>query len=205
MGAQQLLCELALSCRFDQANQMMVEPDYKNLFKSWLSLMLCYQLASLSGVLQLVVGPRYQCESKSDEWLRFDLKTQKAQLCLKNRASIADIGFIRHRTRFWVEVRSLHQQQMDDVREMMKLIHDYKRVEALQKEFMADQLIVFIGWWGKVPAEKMHIFQALDNNRRSTYLLDSALSGSTQVARLSHMQRDGESRFCLLAYAPTHG
>lgn len=204
MSAQQLLCELAGRCHFDQANKMLVEPDYKRLFKPWLSLMLCHQLAALPDVSQLVVAPRYQCDLTEDGGLRFDVKTHRVQSCHKNRASVADIGYIRHGVRFWVEVRSLHQQQIGDVREMNKLVRDYTRAEALQKECMADQLLVLIGWWGCVRAEEISFFSALDNNKCATYLLDSALSGSSQVARLSHMQRDGKSRFCLLAYAPTH-
>ena len=136
----------------------------------------------------------------NDEYLRYNVKTDKAESCDKKHASKADLRLITQGKSLWFEFHVLHQDELTSRKERNKLYEDARRVNALRHAMPDDEVILLIGLWGRFSSENIQHFQPLDNNRQCAYVLDSSLTGSTQIARLSQMKREGEERFLLVAF-----
>ncbi|MGP3363003.1 hypothetical protein ACTVFF_22550, partial [Escherichia coli] len=131
---------------------------------------------------------------------KYNIKSDLVESCDKRFASKADLKLTTANKSIWIEFHMLHENDLPIKKERDKLYTDAKRVTALRQALPQDDVILLIGLWGSVSHADMHYFQPLDNNTQCAYVIDSSLSGSTQIARLSQMKKTADKRFLLAAF-----
>ncbi|MFM2480561.1 hypothetical protein [Celerinatantimonas sp. YJH-8] len=199
MLVQSLLRQLVDPGLFAEANKYLAQSCYKALFKPWLTLSLSYLLGQNSEVDALELSAPYQDD---EQFWRYQMKPFGIRTSDRNHASKADIKLQWHQHSVWTEVQVFHQDELGLASAFRRLEQDFRRVERLHQQLPMDQGLLLVGFWGSLQPEHIQLFRPFDNNVRISYVLDSRLSGSSQVARLSHIQRAGQPRFCLIAFMP---
>ncbi|CAM3148824.1 hypothetical protein [Vibrio neptunius] len=197
MIQQSLLSHLASQHDFSKANQVIAMPQAKPFVHSWLTLDLSLSLAQSSNIEDIHFASPYQ---HGDEYLKFVSKSSAVEPCDKRYASKADLRIATPGKNLWFEFHVLHQDELASKKDRNKLYDDAQRVTALRQSLPQDEVILLVGLWGSFSGQDIKHFEPLDNNTQCAYVLDTSLTGSTQIARLSHMKKEGEPRFLLAAF-----
>ncbi|BFM50411.1 hypothetical protein [Marinomonas sp. THO17] len=192
-----LLAQIAAQYNFDQANQIMALPQSKALSRYWMTLELSLPLSRIFNGQECQYACSYQ---QAEEYYKYNLKSQQVAPCEKRAASKADLKLVTSDTTSWFEFHTLHQEELESTKERNKLYEDVKRIKALRSVLPNDNILLFIGLWGRFSGEDMQHFQPLDNHHQCAYVLDSGLTGSGQISRLCQMKKGGTERFLLAAF-----
>ncbi len=190
-----LLSHLASQHDFSQANKIIAMYQAKPFVRSWLALNLSLSLRQSAATEDLLFAEPYQ----KDDFLKYQAKTGQVEHCEKRSASKADLKISAPNNNAWFEFHVLHQDELCSKRDRNKLYEDAKRVRALREALPKDEVTLLVGIWGSFSAEDIKFFSPLDNSKHCAYVLDTSLSGSTQIARLSQMKKAGKPRFLLAA------
>lgn len=197
MLQQTLLAQLATAYDFKKANQITKLPQTSPFIRAWMAVDLSQPLADSVHADSIDFAAQYQ---QGEEHFKYNAKSNLVESCDKRFASKADLKLITAKKNIWIEFHMLHENDLPIKKERDKLYADAKRVSALRQALPQDDVILLIGLWGSVSNADMHYFQPLDNNSQCTYVIDSSLSGSTQISRLSQMKKTADKRFLLAAY-----
>ncbi|MCG9681566.1 hypothetical protein L1D31_03205 [Vibrio sp. Isolate23] len=197
MIQQSLLSHLASQHNFSRANQVIAMSQAKPFVHSWLTLDLSLSLTQSSDMDDIHFASPY---FSGDEYLKFVTKPNTVEPCDKRYASKADLHIVTPGKNLWFEFHVLHQDELASKKDRNKLYDDVKRVTALRDALPGDEVMLLVGLWGSFSGEDIKHFEPLDNNRQCAYVLDTSLTGSTQIARLSQMKKEGEPRFLLAAF-----
>lgn len=137
---------------------------------------------------------------QDETYLKYVPKSDLVEVCDKRYASKADLCLTTSGHKIWFEFHVLHQDDLENKKERNKLYEDAQRVAALRKALPDDDVVLLVGLWGSFSSQDIKLFSPLDNNQQCAYVLDTHLTGSTQIARLSQMQKQGKERFLLAAF-----
>lgn len=182
---------------FDKHNQVFDSMPLKPLWKPWLTLEVCNHLLQQSSISNVEIDIKYQHKGK---YLQFDEAHNKVVEVDGRRASEADFRFEYQGNPIWTEVYYLNASTKDKQEALEKIQKDYQRIEALRRALPKQEVMMLYGIYGRFTTKQLEIFKQLDNSSRTTYVLDSKLTGSTQISRLCQMQRAGKPRFLLAAF-----
>lgn len=197
MFQQSLLSHLASRYNFCNANQLVSMLQTKPFVRSWLALELSLPLAQASVSEDIHFASPYHHEQ---DFVKYVVRADSVEPCGKRYASKADLCIVTPGKKLWFEFHTLHQDELHTKKERHKLYEDARRVAALRKALPDDEVVLLIGLWGSFSSEDIQLFAPLDNNKQCAYVLDTSLTGSTQIARLSQMKREGEERLLLVAF-----
>ncbi|SBS31069.1 hypothetical protein MSP8887_01424 [Marinomonas spartinae] len=197
MLQQTLLSQLASFYDFKKANQIAALSQTKPFIRAWMALDLSQPIAQSVGANSMDFAAQYQ---QDGDYLKYNAKSNLAEHCDKRFASKADLKLITVQKNIWIEFHMLHENDLSIKKECDKLYADAKRVSALRQTLSQDDVLLLVGLWGSFNNADMHHFQPLDNNSQCAYVIDSSLSGSTQIARLSQMKKTSDKRFLLAAF-----
>lgn len=196
MIQQSLLAKIAALYDFNRASQLVALPQSKPFIRSWMTLDFSQPLINALKTDTIDFAVPYQ--QNDDKYVKYNTKTSQIERCEKRFASKADLTLTTANKRFWFEFHALHQDDLMIKKNLNKLYGDANRVSALRQAFPKDEVMLLIGLWGRFSSEDIRLFHPLDNNKQCAYVLDSSLTGSTQIARLSQMKKAGEERFLLI-------
>lgn len=196
MIQQSLLTSLATQCDFSKTGAIIAMPQTKPFIRTWMAIEFCLPLAKHFATPHIDFALPYQ---DKENYYKYAVKTSVVEACERKYASKADLCLSSSNQHHWIEFHALHQADLNSSRERHKLYNDVKRVRTLRQTISGEDIILLIALWGRFNSEEIKFFTPLDNNKQCAYVLDTSLTGSTQVARLSHMKREGEPRLLLIA------
>lgn len=182
---------------FDKHNRVFDNQTLQPLWKPWLTLELCEHLQQNEDVSDLTIDIKYK---KNEQYLRVADDLLSVEDVDGRSASEADFRFTIQNKSVWGEVYYLNINTKDKAAAIAKLEQDYKRIETLRRALPKQEVIMLYGIYGRFTTKQLDMFKLLDNSSRTTYVLDSKLTGSTQISRLCQMQRAGKQRFLLAAF-----
>lgn len=182
---------------FNKHNSVFDSMTLKPLWKPWLTLELCDHLIHQESVDKLDINIKYQHKG---QYLRFEEENNTVVDTDGRGASEADFCFEYQGKQIWAEVFYLNAAAKDKQEALEKIHKDYQRIEALRRALPKQEVMMLYGIFGRFTTKQLEMFKLLDNSSRTTYVLDSKLTGSTQVSRLCQMQRAGKPRFLLAAF-----
>lgn len=197
MTHQALLAHIGNHYDFARANQVVAVVQSKPFIRAWMAVDFSQAIAKALGAKEIDFAVPYQ---QGKEYLKYNAKNQQVEKSESRFASKADLKVTTDQGLYWFEFHALHQNSLKEKKDRDKLYQDVERVKALQTELSKENVILLIGIWGSFTSKDMEHFKAIDNSTYFTYVLDSGLSGSTQVARLCQMHKEGEERFLLASF-----
>lgn len=210
MQAQPFLSLLQNQYAFDRANHILSDINLKHTWKHWLTAELVYALTHAQTIEDIDIDTPYpnkataskasDTKSKATlDFLSFKNGDSEAKAVEKRSASKCDFSFNYGSKQVFVEVRCTQSAQILKAGEFRKFTDDTKRVQALKKANSDLSILTLFAVYGRFENKDMKKLEPLDNNQICSYVLDTCLSGSSSIARLSHVQREGESRTLLVA------
>jgi hypothetical protein len=213
MNAHNFLTFVQNQYDFGRANAIMSETNLKNCWKQWFTAELVHMCNQSDSPLVAETDVHYpgitqgtaQTDGKSLFLSYHPTKGVEAVTEKRNGSrcdftmkdgSIADVSQTNY-----VEIRCANADLFVKNKDLAKFEADIKRIEALKAANPALQMTALFAFYGTFDSKQVENFKVMDNSNRTTYVLDSALEGSTSIARLSHMARAGEPRLCLAAFS----
>lgn len=195
MIQQSLLAKIAAQYDFDHANKIIARPQCKPFSRSWMAVEFSLPLSQILDV----TGIQYACPyQQDDQYYKHNAKTNQVKHSERRSASKADLKLATASKQYWFEFHVLHQDDLAVGKELNRLYDDANRVRALRDALPKDDILLFIGLWGRFNSQDIQHFQPLDNHKECAYVLDSGLTGSGQISRLCQMKKGGEERFLLV-------
>ncbi len=215
MQAQPFLTLFQNLYSFERANHIFAQQNLKHCWKHWLTAEMVYALGQNPSTSNIEIDSLYQTKGvnivspdnsqdrKTEEsaYLSYKAGDEKAKIVDKRSASKSDFSFKFDKQTVFVEVRCSHMPVFFQAKEFRKFTDDIQRVQALKKANGSSAIITVFALYGRFENKDMKKLEPLDNNTCCSYVLDSGLSGSTSIARLSHMQREGEPRTLIMAHS----
>ena len=210
MQAQPFLSLLQNQYCFDRANHIFSDINLKHTWKHWLTAELVYALSQDPNINDIDIDTPYIAKpantkaadnSKSKatlDFLSFKTGDDKAKAVEKRSASKCDFSFTQGSQQVFVEVRCTQSAQFLKAGEFRKFTDDSKRVQALKKANPDLAIITLFAIYGRFENKDMKKLEPLDNSQICSYVLDTGLQGSSSIARLSHVQREGDPRTLLI-------
>lgn len=203
MQAQPFLSLLQNQYSFERADHIFSDINLKHTWKHWLTAELVYALTQEQSISDIEIDSPYPVKSSeikdSLEFLSFKNGDDKAKAVEKRAASKCDFSFQYGTQPVFVEVRCTQSAQLLKASEFRKFADDVKRVKALKQANPDLAIITLFAIYGRFENKDMKKLEPLDNSQVCSYVLDTSLSGSTSIARLSHVKREGEPRTLLIA------
>jgi len=199
MLTQQLLSHIQQGYNFTPANQLLSKPALKNYWKHWFCCELVPLLAN-NAEQQVELEKYYPAqpnEHKDKAFLSIKTGQKQAQASEKRGASKCD--FYLPNQELYVELRCGHASSLLKGKELDKFKQDQLRVNALKQANATLNIATLFIFYGSFDNAQCEQLAQLDDNQTPSYVLDTGLTGSSSIARLSHMQRHGDPRVLLAA------
>ncbi|ADZ91881.1 hypothetical protein [Marinomonas mediterranea] len=196
MNQQTLLAKIAAHYDFTKANQLASQSQTKPYIRAWLNLDISQVLQGILNGSDVTYSEPYQHQG---DYIKFLPKTNQVEACERKYASKADLQITSDKQTNWFEFHVLQKSDLENTRDRNKLYGDIRRVRTLRKHLAPHDTTLLIGIWGSFTTKDLDYFKPLDNQTDCAYVLDTSLTGSTQIARVSHVKREGKPRFLLIA------
>ena len=204
MNAQSFLALLQAHYDFTRADFIFNQLQLKNCWKPWLTTELTASLGCMPMPLEVVIDDHYQLPEKTDkplEWLSHIPKNGVQVVTEKRHASRCDFRFDDQGKPHYVEIRCANKQLFQKGKEIQKYLSDIERITAFKKKLPDAAITALFAFYGAFDNEEVAVFKELDNAKRVNYVLDTGMTGSSSIARLSHLQRAGEPRLFIAAFS----
>lgn len=229
MKAQTFLSFVQNEYDFTRADAIMRETNLKNCWKQWFTCELVHMCSQSTSELDTEIDVHYpvqdkpaakkpvkkksDCEdqdgTKNDEkkvggkpaYLSYHPTKGVEEVSEKRSASRCDFALTANGQQHFFEIRCANSEQFVKHKELEKFEADIKRIEALKVANPELKMTALFAFYGAFSSKEVKDFAVMDNSTRTTYVLDSALKGSTSIARLIQMARNGEPRLCLAAFS----
>ncbi|WDE04365.1 hypothetical protein SG34_023975 [Thalassomonas viridans] len=210
MNAYNFLSFVQNEYDFARANAIMSEINLKNCWKHWMTAELVHLYNQADGEFELQTDVYYPAaqlaaekkeQQESMEFLRYQNGKAAEPVAEKRLASRADFSVKTPDGEHYFEIRCGNKNVFSKSKDLLKVESDMQRIEALKKANPELNITVAFAFFGAFENKEIEAFKALDNSTRCSYLLDTAMTGSGSIARLCQMQRAGNPRLCLAAYA----
>jgi hypothetical protein len=203
MNTHSFLSLIQKNYDFTRANCIFSELNLKNSWKDWLTAELVHLCNDVEPFSDIQIGSHYPGAVKKDgseTFLRCRPGKSVERLRSKASASRCDFSVCNDGARHHFEIRCGNSLSFSKNKELSKYEADIERVSAIKKANPAVNVSAIFAFYGAFSTQDAKVFSVLDNSRRCTYVLDSSLTGSSGIARLSHMKKAGEPRVCLAVY-----
>lgn len=200
MLTQQFLSHIQQHYPFTRANQLLAQDNLKNYWKHWL----CCELIPVLSVgdePQEVELEKYypaQQDEQSDKGF-LSIKAGNKQAFASEKRGASKCDFYLPAQSLFVELRCGHQASLLKGKELDKFKADQHRIHALKQANPKLNIATLFAFYGSFDNKQCESLAQLDNNQAPSYVLDTGLTGSSSIARLSHMQRNGSARTLLVA------
>lgn len=200
MNSQTFLTLAQENYDFSRANVILSELNLKNCWKQWLTAELVHMFNHIEGDYRLETDihyPAHQQTSSDPAFLQYQASKGATPVGEKRNGSRCDFSVTTHPQTVYCEIRGANADLFNKNKDLAKWLADIERIEAL-KEANPNLLILSIFvFYGAFSSDEMKMFQPMDNNSRCIYVLDTLLTGSTSIARLSQLNRNGDKRICV--------
>ena len=219
MNAHNFLTFVQNQYDFGRANAIMSEINLKNCWKQWFTAELVHMCNQSDSPLVTETDVHYPGVTQGDD-PKNDSKplflsyhpTKGVEAVTEKRngsrcdftmvdGTLADGSICDASQTHYFEIRCANAELFVKNKDLAKFEADIKRIEALKAANPALQMTVLFAFYGTFTSKQVESFKVMDNSNRCSYVLDSALEGSTSIARLCQMARAGEPRLCLAAFS----
>ncbi|WP_086933812.1 hypothetical protein [Agarilytica rhodophyticola] len=206
MNSQLLLSIIQKNYNFSKAYDVFKNDYLSKSWKQWFTteMALLFSCEKLSDKISV---EDYYCasgvdndENSSARFLHYHAKTGVTKVMEKRRASRSDFSFECDGKTQHFEVRCSDSISLKSNRQLAIFENDMIRVEHLKKENPSLSINTIFVFNGNFENKDINLLKPLDNNKRCSYVLDTSLNGSTSIARLSQIKRNGGERLCVVAY-----
>lgn len=204
MNTHTFLTLIQNNYNFSQANNIFSQSDLKNCWKDWLTAELVQSWYISEQFSNIQIDTRYPGVKTHDAVETF-LRHQSGQgvdhVSKKSSASRCDFSAHYQDTPYYFEIRCASNSLFKKKGDLEKYKSDIERVDLIKQANPYLNLAAIFVFYGAFSSQELANFTTLDNSEHCLYVLDSNLSGSTSIARLSQMQRGGSPRLCLAVYS----
>lgn len=205
MKAQAFLSFVQQHYDFSRANGILAETNLKNCWKQWFTCELVHMFNQVDSALKPQTDVYYvdgdpANTAEKTAYLSYNPGKDVELVSEKRHASRCDFAVELQGKRHLFEIRCANVELFGKNKDLNKFEADVNRIEAFKKANDNLEIISLFAFYGTLTAKQCEAFSVMDNSTRTSYVLDSGLSGSTSIARLSHMARNGEPRLCLAAF-----
>ncbi|WP_281560243.1 hypothetical protein [Thalassomonas sp. RHCl1] len=210
MNAYNFLSFVQNEYDFARANGILSEINLKNCWKHWMTAELVHVFNQADALFELQTDVYYPAikspaikpnDQESAEFLRYQSGKVPETVKEKRLASRCDFSVKTPDGESYFEIRCGNKSVFSKSKDLLKVESDMERIEAMKKANPGLNITVVFAFFGAFESKEIEAFKALDNSSRCSYLLDSALTGSSSISRLCQMQRAGKPRLCLAAYS----
>ncbi len=209
MNAHNFLTFVQNQYDFNRANAIMSETNLKNCWKQWFTAELVHMCNQSQSPFITETDVHYPGVAQTDGkslFLSYHATKGVEAVTEKRNGSRCDFtmndGAIADASQTnYLEIRCANADLFVKNKDLAKFEADIKRIEALKAANPALQMTALFAFYGAFTSKQVENFKVMDNSNRCTYVLDSALEGSTSIARLCQMARAGEPRLCLAAFS----
>ena len=188
---------------FERANLILCESNLKNCWKHWFTAELVHLCNTSLSELRARTDVYYPGKQKIDEPGYLSYRPGKAvtNVSKKRGASRCDFSFLVNGKQLYFEIRCVNQDSLAKRKELAKFAADQVRIDMLKKANPELNIMAILVFYGAFSNKEVEIFSPMDSGSRCSYVLDSGLSGSSSISRLSQFQRGGDPRLRLAAYS----
>lgn len=204
MNSQAFLSLVQSEYDFTRANAILSEINLKNCWKQWLTAELVHMFnQSESGfVTQTDVHyPAIVKTAKDPAYLSYQLGKPATAVSEKRHGSRCDFSVQQGNRTIYCEIRGANKSLFAKNKDLGKFSADIERIEALKAANSQLEIFSIFVFYGALSGKEIEAFKPMDNSTRTSYVLDSSLTGSTSIARLSHMDRNGNDRVCMAVFS----
>lgn len=209
MNSQAFLSLLQSEYDFTRANSILSETNLKNCWKQWLTAELVHmfnQLSCHSGEQSFITQTdvHYPALIKTDKdpaYLSYQTGKPATAVSEKRHGSRCDFSVTQGNKTLYCEIRGANKTLFAKNKDLGKFSADIERIEALKAANNELNIFSIFVFYGALSGKEIEAFKPMDNSTRTSYVLDSGLTGSTSIARLSHMDRNGDDRVCVAVFS----
>ena len=143
-------------------------------------------------------------EAKTDKdpaYLSYQPGKPATAVSEKRHGSRCDFSVTQGNTTLYCEIRGANKTLFAKNKDLGKFSADIERIEALKAANNELNIFSIFVFYGALSGKEIEAFKPMDNSTRTSYVLDSGLTGSTSIARLSHMDRNGDDRVCVAVFS----
>lgn len=204
MNAQTFLTFVQQHYDFERANAILAQTNLKNCWKQWFTCELVHMFNQADGDFKPQTDVYYpggapQQKGEKPKFLSYNSDKTVEVTTERRHASRGDFSVDFSGQTQLFEIRCGHGELFNKNKDLAKFEADVERIEALKQGNTALNVTSLFAFYGAFTAKQCEAFSKMDNSTRTSYVLDSSLTGSTSIARLSHMARNGQPRICLAA------
>lgn len=206
MKAQQLLSFVQQHYDFERANAILAESNLKNCWKQWFTCELVHMFNQIDPVYMPQTDVYYtggESDKGSDKPSYLSYSPDKGVEVVpdKRNASRCDFSVVSAGQSQLFEIRCGNTELFGKAKDVARFAADVDRIEAFKKANPALEITALFAFYGVLNSKQIESFTEMDNSTRNSYVLDTGLSGSTSIARLCQMARNGKPRLCLAAFS----
>lgn len=204
MKPQLLLSFIQKNYDFSRAIDIFSESNLKKCWKPWLTTEMALLCEAKSLGENVKIEEHYRCRDDSCDsknmYLRYKVNSGVDKIKEKRGASRSDFSFEEKGVAQHFEVRCCDDSTLKTQKQISIFEGDMIRIEALKKVNPSMSINTLFAFYGSFSSEEISLLKKMDNNKRCSYVLDTSLTGSCSIARLSQIKRGGDERLCLAAY-----
>ena len=204
MNSQAFLSLVQSEYDFTRANAILSETNLKNCWKQWLTAELVHLFNQSDKSFVTYTDVHYPAKTeKADEpaFLSYQAGKGVSAVAEKRHGSRCDFSITQADHTVYCEIRGANASLFSKNKDLVKFESDIERIEALKAANPSLNILSIFVFYGAFSGKAIEAFQPMDNNTRCSYVLDSRLTGSTSIARLSHLDRNGDERVCVAAFS----